>query len=308
MLKRLSNLSEQRVHDEIVDTAVNYRGQIYRKVRIADVIDITQLRSKTLGTYALQAHFDFCICDDQHNPAFAIEFDGAGHNSKDDYKKNIIAQEADLALFRIDERLLNRSQQGITFLQYLVHTYFMGQAFHSMQMQGHVDPSEPFMMSAFIKPDAKHIFDSDFDFTTPARTRLNKLMRKQFARDERLPHLKMTGVLFGKTDSSFVGFASIPFRGDFIYARSKLDIGTPCLGRLGELPFGWSALGDYCEGMTIEALSDELEMLLDGGGHMVRTRHDVECEIAWLKASRYKPLRGFSGLDKWLIDQAFPKK
>ena len=94
MLKRLSNYGEQRVHDEIVATADHYAANIYRKVRLADVIDISKLPSRELGRFALQSHFDFCICDDSHMPAFAIEFDGSGsfHGRPD---RNIVAWEWD---------------------------------------------------------------------------------------------------------------------------------------------------------------------------------------------------------------------
>ena len=308
MLKRLSNYSEQRLHDEIIGATNDYHGHIYRKVRVADVVDISKLASRDFGSYALQAHFDFCICDDDHQPAFAIEYDGGGHGSKNDRKKDAIAQQADLALFRIDERLLNRTRGGLTFLQYLVHTYFLGQSFLEMQEQGQLDPSEPFMMSGFLKADAKHIFDSDFDFSGPARGRLTKIMRRAAAPGGPLYHLNIAGVMYGKADSSFVGFASVPVGNQFVYGRAQLDIGTPCLGKLGELPFGWSALGDYCEGMMLESLCDELETLFSDGGHTIRTRTDIEQEIARLGDASYKPLRGFGGKDDWLMSYAFPRK
>jgi hypothetical protein len=114
--------------------------------------------------------------------------------------------------------------------------------------------------------------------------------------------------MFGKADSSFIGFVSIPVEDRFIFGRARLDIGTPCLGRLGELPFGWSALGDYCEGMMLEDLGDELETSLDSGGHILRTRQQIEAEVAELRAQGYKPLRGFGGKDGKLMGYAFPTK
>ncbi|QDX25731.1 DUF2726 domain-containing protein [Sphingomonas suaedae] len=178
MLKRLSNLGEQKVHDEIVGAAEEYQAHIYRKVRIADVVDISRLSGPGLSRYALQAHFDFCVCNESHVPAFAIEYDGGGHSAINDAKKDEIALQAGLALFRIDERLLNRTRGGVTFLQYLVHTYFLGNAFLEMQEKGQLDPTEPFMMSGFLKKDARHIFDSDFNYSGVARGRLTKIMTK----------------------------------------------------------------------------------------------------------------------------------
>jgi hypothetical protein len=170
-----------------------------------------------MGTYALQAHFDFCIADETHAPAFAIEFDGGGHDPKRDDLKNAIASAADLALFRVDERLLNRTRGGTSFLQYLVHTYFLGNAFLAMQERGELDPSEPFMMSAFLKNDAKHIFDSDFDFTASPKGKLNRRMKAANLPGGPLHHLGVSGAMFGKHGSSFVGFASVPVDRSVIY-------------------------------------------------------------------------------------------
>ncbi len=40
MFKRLSNLGEQRVYEELKPTADRYGAEVYHKVRVADVIDI----------------------------------------------------------------------------------------------------------------------------------------------------------------------------------------------------------------------------------------------------------------------------
>ena len=258
MLRRLSNFGEQQVYEEIEGTILDYQGHIYRKIRMADVIDINGLSSRPLGSFALKAHFDFCVGDDAHNPQMAIEYDGGGHDSRNDHLKDEIARQAGLALFRIDEKLLNRTRGGVTFLQYLVHTYFLGQAFLEAQRMGSIAYDEPFMMSGFLKDDAKHIFDSDFDFVLPAYRRLNGLFARNGYRNPPVGyHIKTSHVMLGKDSSSFVGFASLPVRSGHIFGRANLNIGTPSLGALDEVPFGWSALSDYCEGMVLENLHDE---------------------------------------------------
>lgn len=297
MLKRLSNYGEQRVHDEIVATADHYAANIYRKVRLADVIDISKLPSRELGRFALQSHFDFCICDDSHMPAFAIEFDGSGHDPRNDAKKDEIARHGELALFRIDERLLNHTRGGVTFLQYLVHTYFLGEAFAEAQRSGAIDPSEPFVMWGFLKPDAKHVFDSDFNFTAAPRTRITAILRGAGKAVEPHPLLSLSGVMLGRDGSSFVGFASISVGHDVVYGRARLEIGTPCLGKLNQVPFGWSALSDYCEGMMLEDLADSLEAYFENGAHVLRTRQEVEHEISELETAGFKMMRGFGGGD-----------
>jgi hypothetical protein len=75
---------------------------LHEKVRIADIIDISMLVPRGgLGTYALQAHFDFVLIDEHQEVVVAIEFDGSGHDSVNDVKKNSICQQANLPLIRV---------------------------------------------------------------------------------------------------------------------------------------------------------------------------------------------------------------
>jgi very-short-patch-repair endonuclease len=46
-------------------------------------------------------HFDFVVTDRNHNPQFAIEFDGGGHDDKNDRLKDEICRQSGLALFRL---------------------------------------------------------------------------------------------------------------------------------------------------------------------------------------------------------------
>jgi hypothetical protein len=269
---------------------------------MADVIDIDKLPSRFHGRYALQSHFDFCICDDAHQPAFVIEYDGGGHRGANDALKDEIANAANLALFRVSEALLNRSRGGVTFLQYLVHTYFLADQFQRWREEGYIDPSEPFMMSGFLKDDAKNIFDSDFNYDGVARGRLNGILRRQGWEFWNIQHLKIADIVLGKNMSNFVSFSTFPVGGDTICGRAFLNLGLPSLGRLGELPFGPYALADYCVGMGLEDLCDALETYFSGGGHTLLTRPQVEEEMVGLKASGYRLLRGGGGADAWLLD------
>jgi hypothetical protein len=295
MLKRLSNLSEQRLYEEIVGTVMGYRAEIYRKVRIADVVDITALPSRSIGTYALQAHFDLCVCDQDQLPQFVIEFDGAAHDHRNDARKDAIAVAADLAMFRVDETLLGRNQRGMTFLQYLVHTWFLSREFHRMRDAGEVSGEEPFVMSGFLKAGATSVFDSDFDFRMPAIGKLNRMMKRWGYWDGPLNHFRMSSLIIGRDDSSFIGFAAIPVGRNVACGRARIDIGTPCLGGLEELPFGWSALSDFAEGLMVEDLCDSVEMIVAGAGHATRQFDDVLQEIRDLTISGYTLLRGMSG-------------
>jgi hypothetical protein len=172
MLKKLSNLGEDRVYRQIAPVADRYGAEIFRKIRVADVVDISKLRNE-FNRYALMAHFDFVVANQDYAPHFAVEFDGPGHSTKDDAKKDEICREADLALFRVNLPT-SQSQIGrLSFLNYLIHLWFLGRKFEEMRAAGELPPDEPFMMSGFLKPDAKHIFDSDFDLLSAARGKIN---------------------------------------------------------------------------------------------------------------------------------------
>jgi hypothetical protein len=81
VLKKLSNLGEDRVYRQIAPAAGHYDAEVFRKIRVADVVEIATLRHE-LGSYALKAHFDFVVADKHHLPLFAVEFDGPGHSIK----------------------------------------------------------------------------------------------------------------------------------------------------------------------------------------------------------------------------------
>jgi len=304
MKKRLSNLSEQRLYEEIIGAVGHYRAEIYRKVRVADVVDISALPTRATATYALQAHFDICVCDENQMPEFVIEFDGGGHDPRRDEKKDTIAVAANLAMFRIDETLLNRDQRGMTFLQYLVHTWFLGGEFRRMREAGEMPADEPFVMSGFLKPDAKNIFDSEFDFRSPAVGKLSRIMKRSGRSNGPFDHLRMSSLIMGRNDSSFIGFAAIPLDAGVACGRARIDVGTPCLGGLEELPFGWSALSDFCEGLVVEDLCDNVEMTLAGGGHAALRHHDVRGEICNLQDDGYRLLRGMNGPESPLLELA----
>ena len=307
MRKKLANFGERQLHDEIVGVVASYRADVYRKIRIADVIDIDKLSTRRLGTYALQAHFDICVADENHEPAFAIEYDGRGHDPSKDGLKNAIAQEANLALFRVAEPLLNHTRGNMTFLQYLVHTWFLGREFLRMQKAGEVAYDEPFMMSGFLKPNAKHIFDSEFDFLGRPRGRLDRLMKEVRGPDEPFAHLDMAIAVLGRNNSNFVSFASVPLGDGHAYGRGRIDIGTPCLGPLEGLPFGWSALSDYCEGMAADDLCENVALRLGSGGHVALTREDVFSQIDVFRAQGFHALRAACGNDRELVDRAMRK-
>jgi len=119
LLKPLSNLSEQRLGDELVKESARYEATVYRKIRIADVVDVDRLRERELGRFALMGHFDFVVADQRHRPLFAVEFDGLGHVGANDHKKDKIRQETGLALFRIKDSVQRARLNRLHFVGYI---------------------------------------------------------------------------------------------------------------------------------------------------------------------------------------------
>jgi hypothetical protein len=101
MLRKFRNRSEDEMQRQIRATIERHGAELHEKARIADLIDITKLDRRALGTYALQAHFDFVLIDESQKAVVAIEFDGPGHDSVNDAKKNSICHQADLPLIRV---------------------------------------------------------------------------------------------------------------------------------------------------------------------------------------------------------------
>ena len=181
MVKKLSNLGEQRVYEELKPVADRYGAEVYRKVRVADVIDIEGL-ARELGHYALMAHFDFVVADREHVPQFAVEFDGPGHSPTHDAKKDQLCRaDEDLAFFRVDLRSSqNRLSGEMSFLSYLVHLWFLAIRFKEMQARGEIPADEPFVASGFLRDDAKNVFDSEFDLVGPVRGKINRFRTRNF--------------------------------------------------------------------------------------------------------------------------------
>src|SRR5207244_2624213 len=93
-----------------------------------------------------------------------------------DQLKDEICRRASLALFRLTLSASRVKIREVSFVAYLVDVWFYGQEFARMQAAGEIDHDEPFMMSGFLKPDAKNIFDSEFVYTVSARRRLARLL------------------------------------------------------------------------------------------------------------------------------------
>jgi hypothetical protein len=292
MLKRLSTSGEVEVFKQISPIADRYQATVYRKVRIADVIDIKQLSRGSLGSYALAAHFDFVVADKTEHPQFALEFDGSGHSPSHDYKKDQICRLADLALFRVDLRSTRIQTARLRFLEYLAHLWFLGNRFKEMLVTGTLPADEPFVMSGFLRPNAKNVFDSEFDLVGPSRSKLVRLCKKRNLPGGPLWHLLLAWALLAHDEGSYVSFCSFPLNHTTLFGRAVLGLKTPHLGALAAVPFARHELGQFCAALAIEDLVEEIKLQQSGAGNALRTQHDVLSEITTLKNRGYKTLQG----------------
>jgi len=304
VLKKLSTRGETEVFRHIAPIANRYGATVYRKVRIADVVDINQLHVDKLGSYALMAHFDFVIADETEQPLFAVEFDGPGHTQSHDADKDQICGRANLALFRVDLRSSRIETAAFNFVEYLVHLWFLGNQFLEMRASGAVAADEPFMMCAFLRPDASSVFDSAFDLTGAARGKLVSYCKKNDLPGGPLWHFLLAEVLMASDVGSYVALASFPLNATKLYGRSAVGVKTPCLGTLAEVYFAQHEIGQFCTALAIEDLAEEIKLYKSGAGHAVRTQHDVMAEIRILEDQGYKALLGCHFGDDELVSVA----
>ena len=103
----LVNRGEGAVLDIARDVCKATGTEAFTKIRIADAIRIDGSGiSDALYRYALSAHFDILVAKD--NKAYvAIEFDGSGHDSRNDALKESICDFFKLPMIRVKESHLD---------------------------------------------------------------------------------------------------------------------------------------------------------------------------------------------------------
>lgn len=290
MLKRLSNRGEVYVHSLLAPAAARHDAEIYRKVRVADVVDIDYLNSYKLGRFALMGHFDFVVTDRDHNPQFAIEFDGGGHNDKNDHLKDEICRRSGLALFRLTPSSSRVKIREASFVAYLVDVWFYGQEFARMQAAGEIQPDEPFMMSGFLKPNAKNIFDSEFVYTFSAMGRLTRLLNT----GNPLEHLNAASLSMIGPEGQYAAFARL---GD-LCGRYRIAFRTINWGVLDAFSAA-RELSEFCHALAYHDLCEEIEAVRFDP-RIARPVAEITEEILDLKSSGFRTALGFGVLDAWL--------
>ena len=287
MLRKFRNHSEDRIQQQIRAVIDRHEAELHEKVRIADVLDISKLDQRALGTYALQAHFDFVLIDKDLEPVFVIEFDGPGHNTKNDKKKDSICQQADLPLFRIYGFKEVREINAMTLTRYLVELVFHARFFQQMKEDGQLDPTEPFMLSGFLKADAKHVFDSEFDFVGNTNGKLTRALKQHGIAKDELPHLSICRLIVQSPDDELRAFISINSSKGPITGAASVRISLPSPGFLAEVGSIPMEIAQFADGMASDDLHENIRLIGTSAGHAVTSTEERLIEITGLARQGY---------------------
>lgn len=162
--RKILNLREEATQLRIKEVCEKYSAHVFPKLRVADVlkIDSSGLSDEEYG-YSMRAHFDFVVTDNQHNPLFAVEFDGPLHKTQAqqhrDKLKNQVCDRLFFPLLRINDRYLSKKYRSLDLLSWFIEVWFFREAFFQAQDSGSIPIDEPFdPFSIMGLPDRKERF------------------------------------------------------------------------------------------------------------------------------------------------------
>lgn len=143
------NLHEQATHLRLRKACEPWGAVVYPKVRVADVLPIERsgLDHEHYG-FALKSHFDFVVTDSEHDPLFAVEFDGPQHkdpaNVGRDTLKGELCDRFAFPILRINARYFPRKYRNMDLLSWFVEVWFSDRAFTEAQKFGGIPWDEGF--------------------------------------------------------------------------------------------------------------------------------------------------------------------
>jgi hypothetical protein len=148
-IKKIVNPHEQVAYQELESLADEYGYNIHVKVRLADVVSIegSGLNDALFG-FALKSHLDFLVCNESHDPLFAVEFDGPSHQETKqrdrDARKNAICDRFGLPILRINTNHLLKKYNKASLLKWIISAWELQKAFNEAQQKGQVPEYEDF--------------------------------------------------------------------------------------------------------------------------------------------------------------------
>lgn len=154
--KIISNSYEEATHEALRKAATEYGARVFSKVRVADALEVDRSGlPNSEYDYALRAHFDFLIADQDTRALFAVEFDGPHHETDPktiarDALKRAVCDKLGLPLLRIDADYLRRRVGRFSLLGWLAEVWFMQEAYYAAQEAGSVPFDDPFIYSNIL--------------------------------------------------------------------------------------------------------------------------------------------------------------
>lgn len=148
-LKKILNFSEALTDRRLQEAAARNGARVFAKVRVGDVLPIENSGlPESLFGYALRAHFDFIVANDDHTPLFAVEFDGPLHEgveaSERDEQKGALCERFGLPILRINSRYLDARYRGMDLLTWTVEHWFASEQIAAVQASGALPQDEYF--------------------------------------------------------------------------------------------------------------------------------------------------------------------
>lgn len=163
-LLKLLNYSESKTHTKLQEVCKKYGATVYVKVRIADVLPINGSNiKKELFRFALQAHFDFVVVNEEFEPQFAVEFDGPSHKTpaqvERDRKKNELCEVYEFPLLRINAKYLDSKYRNFDLLSWFIEVWFWRKFIFEAQENGSLPLDEIFDPMLMVEiPERKERF------------------------------------------------------------------------------------------------------------------------------------------------------
>lgn len=148
-VQALLNRDEMVVNERLSAVCSECAAKVFPKVRVADVLRVHKSGIESYEySYALKAHFDFVVADEDFNPLFAVEYDGPSHTKPvqiaRDRIKNGLCAKFEFPLLRVNSNWLARQERGMDVLSWIVETWFNSKAFDEAQEKGVVPYEEMF--------------------------------------------------------------------------------------------------------------------------------------------------------------------
>ena len=298
-LKLLLNRGENAVLDIAESVCAATKTKAFAKIRIADVANIVGSGiSGDLYRYALAAHFDVLVA--KENKAFiAIEFDGTGHDARNDLKKAAICNHFAIPMVRVKEGHLEAKVFGDTAVAFFIWQLFCVDAF--IEQCGN-DPYEPYDPAWFVSIPGK---DRRWPFEYAGRWRARLIRPFREAASQLGPRMRdfyANGLVqFGSIDATYnrgLEYRSICAQlvGDDRVVFGEANLNIEVHGLQGQRLDLFTEIASFVEGLAAERMYRQAMSFLQGN-RKASSPEVVPDRVAEWKRDGFRLRRAFSAVN-----------